>query len=217
MFRSKLKTALLIAASIFLLFILAFCGLFVYIAPDHPVNIALFKFAYNSTAAKKSLLEFYSPYRRDVNGRSLPGEVDEFLCQKIETTEDQEEFSAIVHLYAMQAGGREGNRIFKVSDPVRQKIAAEIIKQMDENPNLWGQLILLEEIRLGKSLGKGNIGNRAPPYPSSKEDWDKWKEEFLPIGKQKYQEWWQSNSSWEEKKKINPLEGSAIRINSCCG
>jgi len=219
MFRSKFTKILRIVASIFLVLVLVlvFCSLYVYSRPDHPVSLALFKFVYNITPAKKSFLEFYSPYRRDVNARYLPDEVDKLLCRNIETTNNEEEFSAIVNLYTMQAGGREGDCIFYVSESVKEKIAAEIIKQMDTEPNLWGQLILLEEMRLGKSLGKGYIGSSSPPYPSTREEWDEWKEEYLPIGKEKYQEWWKSNLSWDEKRKIDPLKDAVIHIYSCCG
>jgi len=218
MFHAKFRLFLTAVIVLFLFLFLASCGLYIFFDATHPVTLALFKTAYNVTPYKKSFLELYSPYRRDINARYLPPAVDEFLCRRIETTADDAEVSAIVNLYAIHAGGREGDRLFKVSEPVKEKIAAELVRQMDEDPNLWGQLILLEEIRLGKSLGKGYIDEKgAVPKPVSREEWNQWKEEKLPGVREKYKQWWNSGLSWEEKKKINPLEGAAIGIYDCCG
>jgi hypothetical protein len=86
---------------------------------------------------------------------------------------------------------------------------------------------LLEEIRRGKSLGKGDIsikGMSKPEFTTLEEDkiWRKnyevwFNEQLKTIGKTKYQEWWNSNLSWEEKKKINPLDGTNIKVSECCG
>jgi hypothetical protein len=220
MFRPKFSKSLKITGSIFLFLALAFCSYFIYFETRHPLNIALFKFTYNILPAKKLFLETYSPRNRDVDGGYIPPEVDEFLCQRVETTNETEEIAAIANFYALQAGGREGTCIFKVSDAKREKIAAEIIRRMDDDPDLWGQMILLEQIRLGESLGKASISSK----PSSeltrnietRQDWEKWNAEHLPGGREKFRQWWNLNLSWEEKKKIDPLADAEIVVNSCC-
>jgi hypothetical protein len=226
MFRSKIKLFLTIAASIFLFLSLAFCGLFVYAFPEHPINIALFKLTYNLTPAKKSFLEFYSPARRDIANGKIPNEVDKFLCQRIEKA-DNEEFSAIVNFYIFQAAGREGICIYAASDRTREKIIDQIVKQSEDNSLLYKKIVLLEQVRLGKSLGKGDIsikGMNQPRFLTLEEDkrwrkeYEKWFDEQLETtGKTKLQEWWNSDLSWEEKKKINPLEGTNIEVSECCG
>lgn len=216
MIRSKFGLFLIIAVSVFLFFIMALGVMFFYPATDNPVSVALFKFTYRVTPVKKAFLEAYSPRKRDVSGGYIPPQVDEFLCQRIETTNDTGETAAIVNFYAIQAGGREGSCIFKVSETAREKIAAEIIKQMDDNPNLWGQIILLEQVRQGKSLGKASISGKQRLNLSTKEDWEKWKAEYLPGGREKFREWWNSNLSWKEKQKIDPLKDAEISVNACC-
>jgi hypothetical protein len=226
LFRSKLKIFITVAASIFLFLLLTFCGLFIYVFPEHPINVAIFKFTYKITPAKTSFLEFYSPKRRDVANSKIPNEVDKFLCHRIENAAD-EEFSAIVNFYIIQAAGREGFCIYSTSEQTRVKIIDQIVKQLENDLRLYNKMILLEEIRLGKSLGKGDIsieGMNKPNFITLEEDeiwgkeYEKWFDEQLKTnGKTKIQEWWDSNLSWEEKKKINPLEGTNIKVSECCG
>jgi hypothetical protein len=225
-FRSKLKIIIIALATIFLSLLLVFCGLFVYGFPDHSINIALFKLTYNLTPTKKSFLEFYSPRRRDVANGDIPTEVDEFLCRRIENA-SEEELSAIVNFYTIQAAGREGACIYKTSEPTKEKIIEELVKRLKDNSDLYKKIVLLEEIRLGKSLGKGAIhvdGMNRPTSLTLEEDkaWRKKYKEWFDnqletTGKTKVQEWWNSKLSWEEKKKTNPFQGSNIKVFECCG
>jgi hypothetical protein len=129
MFRSKIKLAVL---TLGILGFLAF-GLFIdYHAPQNPVSVALFKAVYTLTPFKYSFLEYYSPLRRDVyNGDILP-EVDTFLCERLEVSDDPAEIEAIVHLYGMQTGGREGGLIQERTEKTQEKIAAEIMRQLEK-------------------------------------------------------------------------------------
>lgn len=182
------------------------------------VSIVAFKMGYLVMPFTWSYLTFYSPMRRDVSAGGFPREVDEFLCERAETTSDLNELDAIVHFYSIQAGGREGDCIFRTSDKTRKKIAARIVANFSET-DLRGQIILLEQVRLGSSLGKGRIGlgPGASEAPSSAEEWEAWGRKAYPFAKEKYIEWWQAPTTWEEKKLTNPLEDQPVRVYECCG
>ena len=215
------KKFLRIGMIISLLAIIAVALLFVYFEPGGTVSMALFKAGYSFTPSKYSYLHFYSPLRRDVSAGYLPPEVDEFLCWNLETTQDEDEFTAIVHLYSLQAGGREGSCVYLTSDATREKIAGYLVGDLDvEGIGLYRKIILLEEIRRGKSLGKGNIAPSSieTEKPSTPDEWKSWMEgKALPIAKARYIDWWQSNLNWTDKKTINPLDGTRVGVYECCG
>lgn len=169
---------------------------------------------------KKSFLELYSPLRRDVNNGTIPEEVDRFLCRQIEVTKDESELSAIINLYAIQAGGREGFCIYEVSDDAKQKVIARIVDEFDAGENLSGKMMLIEQLRLGKSLGKGQIRSQDAVIPENTDIkyWRKWKDEIVaPKAKTDFINWWNLDLDWTEKRKIDPLKNSAVKINGCCG
>jgi hypothetical protein len=122
MFRSKFRWILVLGLALLFLgpvFLFSAC---LYFRPDHPAGIALFKIAYESSPTRRAFLEFYSPVRRDVSAGTIPSEIDQFLCGRVEKTTDAGELAAIVNLYEIQAGWREGYCIYKVSDAAREKL-----------------------------------------------------------------------------------------------
>ena len=211
----SLKTIIkFVTLSFCLLFLVGFV-LFIYEFPQSSASIAVTKLAYNLPLDKKFFLEFYSPRGRGVNAGNVPGEFAGFLCEKLEETTDESEISAIVNFYAIQP---EALRL-KMSEPTKQKVMDQLIKSLGNNSNLQTKLILLEQVRSGKDLGKGTIRRKfsAKEDLSSREEWDNWWKKALPAAKEKFQIWWNLNLSWEEKKKINPLEGTEVSIEECCG
>jgi hypothetical protein len=190
---------------------------YLYFTPDHPVSIALFKVAYEISPTRRAFLEFYSPVRRDVSAGSIPLEIDQFLCGRVEQTTDAGELAAIVNLYEIQAGWREGQCIYNVSDASREKIAAQIVADLDNNERLSAKFTLLEEIRRGESIGKGGFAPAPERSFSTREEWLVWTAEAEPIAKAHFQRWWNSGLSWEEKKKIAPLQGTGFGVHYCCG
>lgn len=219
MFNSKIKTLTAIFASILLGFSLIIGCAFFYGFPDHPINVSLFKALYRVSPSPNAFLEFYSPRRRDVSNGNIPKEVDEFLCYRIEIAES-DELSAIINFYALQSGGREGNLIYKIPDQAKQKVIAQIISEFDSNKNLSGKMVLLEQLRLGKSLGKGVISHKNYLTPESLpiEKWREWKDENVaPRAKNDFRRWWDLSLNWNEKRRIDPLKDSEVKINECCG
>jgi len=219
MFRSKIKLILLSIASLFLLTLLTSGCLLLRYLPDNEISITLFKTVYSLPIGKKSFLEFCSPVRKNESGH-LPKEINQFLISKIETTNNENEISAIVNFYALQASGHRIGYIYNISEEAKIKVINQLIKEFDNESNLGGKLMMLEEIRVGKGLGKGSFsieGTNKPKF-STLEEYKQWfDEQSAPIIKIKYQEWWNSNLSWEEKKKINPLQDTNIKISECCG
>lgn len=222
MFRSKIKLLLKITGGLVFLAVFLVCAAIIYGIPDNPVNIALFRVAYEVPFTRHSFLEFYSPRRRDVDNGNIPAEIDSFLCERLETSNDRDEIAAIIHLYGVQAGGREGESILQRTERTQEKIAAEIMGQLESGSATYlaGKIVLLDEIRIGKRPGKGALGGEAiPRYPESEpaEGWVKWSDtNEAPIAVPHLRTWWNSGLSWQEKKKIDPFAGTNVRIGYCC-
>lgn len=219
MFHSKIKLLLRISGGLILLAVFLAVSVTIYGVPDNPAGIALFRVAYAVPLTRHSFLEFYSPQRRDVGSGYIPQEVDEFLCDRLENTMDEDELEAIVNFYALQSGGRQGDRIQKLPEATRERIAGRIIKDIEANKDLRGRFILLHEMRTGKSLGKGGLGPSPleTERPVTTEQEQAWQRKAEAVAKEKFTEWWNSGLSWEEKKKINPLAGTIANMNYCCG
>jgi len=219
MVRSKTRVILFFVTLLILLtFLTSGCLLLRYL-PDNEVGVVLFKFVYRLPLNRKYFLEFYSPVRKNSIGY-VPVKVNQFLIQKLEDTNDDQEISAIVNFYALQASEHRLGYLINISEQAKIKIISQTIKELDEEENLGGKLMMLDEIRTGNRLGKGGYGIEGVSYPkfTSPEEYRKWfYEKSAPTVISKYQEWWNSNLSWGDKKKINPLEGTNIKVSQCCG
>lgn len=219
MFRTKLRIISISILSLVFCFALFLSGVFVYCAPDLIVSDIIVETAYKGSFDKKAVLEFYSPVNRQVGGGYMSPGVDEFLCRQIENTNDKSEIAAIVNFYTIQAGGREGRCIYNGSEQAKQKIIAQLIEDMNDDASFRSKMVLLEEVRRDKSLGKGlmGIGRRETDNPSTPDEWREWKDQMPQVARQKYRDWWNSGLSWEDKKKVDPLAGTNIRVYECCG
>lgn len=226
MFQSQLGRILL-SVSLFMFVSSAFLlGAIAFYLPDTPIGLAVFETSYKAFPFKKAFLDFYSPADRNygVNTRSNP-QVDEFLIQRIEASDDKNEVEAIAHYFTLQSKERNYGIFINVSDRVKPTIINHLIKELDnDNSNLSDKIMLLETTRTGKRIGKGAIeieNKNMPDFPKSwtMEQRKKLFDESLAATgvKQKYQDWWNLNLSWEEKRKINPLEGTNIKVSQCCG
>jgi len=216
---SKIKVFLISSILLILLTLLTSGVLLLRYLPDNKAGVVLFKTVYSLPLNKKAFLEFYSPVRENSTGY-IPIKVNQFLIQKLEDTNDENEISAIVNFYALQASGHRLGYLFHISGQAKIKIIGQLIKELDDEETFGGKLMLLEELRTGKRLGKGSFTIEGINYPkfSTPREFRKWfSEQFAPTVKTKYQQWWNSTLSWEEKKKINPLEGTNIKVSECCG
>ncbi len=190
-------------------------GLFVFVAylyasPESVVSIFLLKVGYNLAPNKQSFLESYSPKLRDVSAGYVPSEVSDYLCYRLENTDDKDEIAAIVHFYVIQSPDRESG-VLGCSKTAGEKIAGQIIIEMDDDSHFYGKIVLLEEIRRNEWFGKGKI--EVGSYPNTKSFTD----DLIPMVRKKYKDWWNSNLDWEEKRKINLLENTDIKVFKCCG
>jgi hypothetical protein len=201
--------------------LLLFGAAYIYGIPGSPVSIFAFKLGYQLSWDRHAYLQVYSPVYRDVNAKSLPPEVDAYLCSRVDASEDPDEIVAIADLYVLQAGGREGNCIFLVRDSAKSATTDHLIQRLERDDELsYKIVILLEEIRLGESLGKGNLGMSSleTDVPATADEWQYWTERTgLPTAKQKFIEWWHLPGEWEEKTLIDPLAGTKVRVQYCCG
>ncbi|MFN0280039.1 MAG: hypothetical protein ACKVRN_15800 [Pyrinomonadaceae bacterium] len=193
----------------------------IYRYPGSSVSVFLFMRIYQLVDDKHGFLYAYSPARRD--GNYLPREVDDFLCEQAENTLDENELDAIVNLYILQAGGnRDGHCIFKTSDATRQKIAEIIVGNLDQEDDLklvYKSIVLLEEVRRGKSLDKGylNTSSSGLSTLTTPEERRHWLDETgLPTAAEAYIKWWRSPNTWDQKKATDPLSGTAAQFTGCC-
>lgn len=193
-------------------------GAYVYGAPDSTVGIAAFRLGYAVFPFTRSYLVFYSPLRRDVDAGYIPSEVDDFLSKRLAETDDQYEFDAIVNFYCMQAGGRSGGGILRTDNIIRERVADSIVRQLDRDEYFLQSLVLLEEIRLGEFLGKDYAGPRSPNVRlSSREEWENWSQQVAPEVRDSLRKWSKLEIPWKERKAIDPLDGTPVRIYECCG
>lgn len=201
-------------------------GLVGYYATDTAIGFNLFKVSYTLCPFKRSFLEFYSPAQRNhgVNTRS-ESNVNAFLVERIEATQDKNEISAIVHYFTFQSQTPVYDIFVNASDESKPLIVEQLINELDSNPlRLRDEIMILETTRTGKRIGKGSIhieGENKDDYPPdlSLQERGKIFDEHLARtnASQKYHDWWNLNLSWEEKKKINPLESTGIKVSYCCG
>lgn len=219
MVRSKIKRILFFICALLMLTCLTSSCLLLRYLPDNEYSIELFKIVYKLPVGRKSFLEFYSPARENVRGY-VPVEVNQFLIQKLEVTKNENEFSAIVNFYALQASDHRLGYLLQISEQAKIKVIKQIIKDLDDEATFVGKIMMLEELRIGKSLGKGGYFIEKTNYPQ----FATWKEhqkwfygQSASVVIPKYKEWWNSNLSWEEKRKINPLQETNVRVSECCG
>ena len=221
MFHSKIKWICFFGAVSFLFMSLTSGILLLRFLPDEEISIGLFKTVYALPIDRKSFLEFYSPVRED-NWGHISKEINDFLIYRIENSTDENELSSIAKFYAIQAIGHRLGYLINISEQSRIKLIGQLVKDLGDEGILGGKLMLLEEIRTGKRLGKGSVsifGNEYIDQPGIlTPEYEKWfYKQAAPIVIPKYQEWWNSNLSWEEKKKINPLQDTNIKVAECCG
>lgn len=219
MYHTRIKKILFCVIALLMLSLLTSGCLLLRFLPDNTVGVGLFKAVYSISLTRKNFLEFYSPVRKDAI-RYVPVDVNQFLIQKIENTTDENEISAIVHFYSLQAKEHRIGYLINISESARIKVINQLIKGLDDEANLGGKLMLLEETRTDKRLGKGSVGIIGTNYLTfpTQQEYRKWfYEQSVSVVLAKYQEWWNSNLSWEEKKKINPLKNTNVGVSHCCG
>lgn len=181
-------------------------------APKSKPAYWLFRCAYASPVPRKSVLESYHSELLSHAGGYTPEMVDQFLCSRLEATASPREIEAIANFYALQASGREGDRIIAVSDGAKQKIIGSIMRNVDgyDVPQVNQALLLVEELRRGSIIWKGGFA------PTNENDhkatnWTQW---WLSKGarqvKALYSQWWQAPTPWRVKRMQNPLAGSGI-------
>lgn len=185
-------------------------GFYIYVNPESKFGILLFKIGYNLTPSKKLFLEKYSPKLRDVHAGIVPDEVSYYLCEKLNNSEDKDEIDAIAHFYIVQSPVNE-HGIFLCSDETRGKLVQPIIEEIKEDSYFYSKIVLIEEIRQNKSLGKGRVQVNSNGVITQITD------DLIPLVRQKYQDWWNLNLDWSEKRKIKPLADTNIKAVSCCG
>ncbi len=202
-----LSAGILFVGLLFGLHLLAFA------APDTSMGFALFQFTYKRSTDKAATLQNLDANLDAHHGGYIPDRVDAFFLQRLQTTNDDNEFNAIVDFYAFKAGGREGMRVYTWPVQVKEKTTASIISRLDsyKADQAASALILVEDMRQGKDndLGKAHLFTDEPV----KTNYLVWlQQKGVPEAKILYRKWWNSYPTWEEKIKHDPLAKSHLHI-----
>lgn len=193
-------------------------GLVVYSTadPDSTLGFGVFRVIYATPIPKGWFLQAFSEGFRENNGGYIGQPVDEFLCSRLEITDSDAERIAIAEFYISQASGREGFCINKISDESKEKVVGLIMNKLDSyEPNQARQgLLIVEWLRSGEIVCKARI-SRPDVFGNEWQKW--WLESGADEAKSKYRTWWNTNLEWQDKKQINPLAESNIKIYGGCG
>ncbi len=76
-------------------------------------------------------------------------------------------------------------------------------------------LLIVDWLRRDKILCKAYISPREVSREFDEDKW--WLESGLTEVKSKYRSWWNMNLDWQEKKQVDPLAQTNIRIKENCG
>jgi hypothetical protein len=179
-------------------------------SPETALGYARFRVFYALTPSKVAALKSYDSNLEMVNGGYIPLNTDQFLCERLSASNSPQEKNAIIDFYVHNAGGREGQTIFRNSDADKQKAIGLLFQRLDAYDVYRSEqaMVLIESIRQGEYLGKAHLFSE-----KSHGDYETWlKESGVSQAKAKYRRWWNSPLSWSQKKRINPLEKSDMFI-----
>lgn len=123
----------------------------------------------------------------------IPAAVDRYLCSRLVKAWSEDEKDAILVFYAKQAGGRQGDCVVRLGEPVAARLVG--LLRFTQDPQLQDDLlILLEGIR------SGHAGKRHLPANAS-----------VDVFRDAYLFWWNLPMQWEQKRLIDPLKNTELK------
>lgn len=171
--------------------------IFARLRPSSDLGAILFRAHYGLALDDAGVVRGYHKVLLQNGPEYLPAMVDRFLVHKLVTTTSQDLQEAIVDLYVDLAGGREGKLITRTGErtavAIRSRLASytEIQQRRDA-------ILLIEEIRLGGGLYKPRLS----PDESR---------ETIERAVKCYLRWLEQPMQWQEKRQVDPLQGTDIR------
>lgn len=161
------------------------------------------------------MLRQYSNFLDNHNGGYMGETIDTFLCSRLESNTSDSEMAAILEFYSLRAGGREGYQISQISDSSKQRAIPLLLQRGDSynERQALGALLIVENMRRGETLDKGGFGPAINEWERTDFNFDKWwSKRGLPETKLKYKQWWNTNLEWNQKRLIDPLSNSNVRV-----
>lgn len=211
------RILLYISVSIVLIFGLLVFAIFAGMG-DTKLHAFCFKVGYALSPSADNYLQSYANlYLENHNAGTLNSDIDEFLTTRLENETSLNEINAISKFYASRAGGREGVRIMRVSDDAKFKVVSALMNDLESFNSKENRkaLLLIEEVRSGKDLGKGYFGLSKDYLYNPPLNW--WETVGENETKTRFVNWWNLPLDWNTKKQINPLIDSFVAARSCCG
>jgi hypothetical protein len=183
--------------------------------PNGFLRYAFFRTAYSVSVTRAWMLQQYSNFLNNHNGGYMGEPIDTFLCSRLESNTSDSERAAVLEFYSLRAGGREGDRISKISDSSKQRAIPLLLQKVDSYNarQALGALLVIEDMRRGETIYKGGFVLASNEWEKASFNFDRWwAESGLPETKAKYNRWWNMKLDWNQKKLIDPLSDSNVKV-----
>lgn len=137
----------------------ALMNAFALYVPKSALGWTRFYFVYEHTGNRSAFLDDFQGWIWEHGGGYTPPDINIFLLDRLENSADKSEQAAIVRFYCLQAGGREGDTWRRFSDATRRRVVAIVLANWRWYPpeEVQYAFVWLEELRLGKYLGKATL------------------------------------------------------------
>ena len=165
-----------------------------------------FRLLYDISNEKSAFLDDYRARIWEHGGGYVPDPVAHFLVNRLESSDDAREISAIVRFESLQAGGREAPALFTLSDRARRRVAQTVLSDWKSYPDTSAQggFILIEGLRQNTYVGKANVILHHSKWANSQE-------KLAPVAAL-FDKWNRQNASVPFTQRPNPLAGSEYEI-----
>lgn len=179
---------------------------FAYYSPKSTLGWNRFRLLYDASSDKSAYLDDFRAHIWEHGGGYIPDRIAGFLNERLESSRDPREVSAIVRFYSNEAGGREGGVTTSLSDQARRRVAENVMRDWKTYPQ-WGKehgFVLLEGLRQNTYLGKANVIGPRLSWPASTG-------ELAPVA-ELLSKWNRRYAAVPFTKRPNPLAGTPYRI-----
>ncbi len=179
---------------------------FAFYSPQSTLAWNRFHLLYGLSNDKSAFLDDFRARIWEHGGGYVPDHVAHFLVNRLESSNDAHEISAIVRFDSLQAGGREAPALFTLSDGARRRVTETVLRDWKSYPDTSAQggFILIEGLRQNTYIGKANV-----ILHNSK--WAGWRQKLTPVAAL-FEQWNRRYASVPFTKRPNPLAGTPYKI-----
>ncbi len=180
------------------------------VEPRSSVGHGVFHSAYAFPPTRPAVLRFYTWSLREFEGGYLPPGIDEFLIDRLASSEGKPEETAIIDFQIRQGSGRWGESASRAHETFQKRMIDNIMSRLDGMNDLdaVSAMVFIESLRLGDSLGKGGF---AGMWTSSGTACTLNRPAF-EAAKESFRNWWGDGSTWPGIRAKDPLAGTGLAI-----